>query len=146
MQIEIKIDDSCKEPKLILVTNEITDEINHFIQNFNKSKTKTLIGFKGDIFEILDQYNILRIYASNGKVFALTNNGEYVVKMRLYEIEESLDKNNFIRISNSEIINLKKTKNFNLRYNGTICILLVDGTITYASRRYVSKIKQALGI
>ena len=28
MQIEIKLDENCKEPKIIVVTNKMTDEIN----------------------------------------------------------------------------------------------------------------------
>ena len=32
MQIEIKIDEKCKEPKIIVVTDKMTDEINAVIQ------------------------------------------------------------------------------------------------------------------
>ena len=65
--------------------------------------------------------------------------------MRLYEIEEKLCSGNFVRISNSEIINLKKVKNFDLSFTGTILVRLSDGSTSYVSRRYVSKIKKILG-
>ena len=52
----------------------------------------------------------------------------------------------FVRISNSEIINLKKVSGFDLSFVGTICVSLSNGTVTYASRRYVSKIKDLLGM
>lgn len=52
----------------------------------------------------------------------------------------------FARISNSDIVNLKKVKEFNLSIVGTICVKLSNGTVTYVSRRFVSKIKQILGI
>lgn len=61
-------------------------------------------------------------------------------------MEERLNSNYFIRISNSEIINLKKVKNFDLSFTGTICVELMNGTTTYVSRRYVSKMKTILGI
>ena len=51
-----------------------------------------------------------------------------------------------MRISNSEIVNLKKVRGFDLSFAGTICVSLSDGSVTYVSRRYVSKIKQVLGI
>jgi len=79
-------------------------------------------------------------------VTAVTDNGEYNLKNRLYEMEEKLNKSYFIRISNSEIINLKKVKNFDLNFTGTICVKLSNGTVTYVSRRYVSKIKEILGV
>nr|WP_330379950.1 LytTR family DNA-binding domain-containing protein [Roseburia intestinalis] len=52
----------------------------------------------------------------------------------------------FIRISNSEIINLKEVKKFDLSFSGTICVSMSDKTVTYVSRRYVRKIKQVLGL
>lgn len=51
-----------------------------------------------------------------------------------------------MRISNGEIINLKKVRGFDLSFVGTICVTLSNGTVTYVSRRYVSKIKQLFGI
>ena len=65
---------------------------------------------------------------------------------RLYEIEERLNPHQFVRISNSEIINLKRVDNFDLSFTGTICVKLSNGTTTYVSRRYVAKIKKILGI
>ncbi|MEE3451384.1 MAG: LytTR family DNA-binding domain-containing protein, partial [Acutalibacteraceae bacterium] len=69
-----------------------------------------------------------------------------ILRQRLYELEEQLNKYSFVRISNSEIINLKKVRNFDLSLSGTICVTLSDGTATYVSRRYVSKIKKVLGL
>ena len=44
------------------------------------------------------------------------------------------------------MINLKAVRNFDLSLVGTICVTLRDGTVTYASRRYVTRIKESLGI
>lgn len=146
MQIEIKIDANCKETKVILVTEKITDDVNALIRKIADETPQILTGFQGDLLEILDQQDIFHIYSSKGKVIAVTCRGEYLLRLRLYELEERLDKTSFVRISNSEIINLKKVKKFDLSYTGTICVSLTNGTVTYVSRRYVSKIKQVLGI
>ena len=76
----------------------------------------------------------------------MTENGEYVLRQRLYELEECLDGSCFVRISNAEIINLKKVRGFDLSITGTIRVTLTDGSATYVSRRYVGKIKQVLGV
>ncbi len=146
MQIEIKIDSSCREPKIIVMTDKMTDEVNTVIKRLSDEAPQMLSGFLGDRLEILEQPDILRIYSSGGKVFAETGRGEYSLRLRLYELKERLDKSSFVRISNSEIINLKKVKGFDLSFTGTICVTLSNGTVTYVSRRYVSKIKHVLEI
>lgn len=146
MQIEIKIDESCKEPKIIVITDKMTDEMNEIIKKLSDNQSTMLAGFKNDIVEILDPDNIYRIFSSNGKVLVETNSGEYSLRLRLYETEQRLDSHIFVRISNSEIINLKKVKGFDLSFTGTICVTLSNGTVTYVSRRYVAKMKQLLGI
>ncbi len=146
MHIEIRIDESCKEPKVLIMTDKITDEVNTIVEAFSETSPQIISGFVHDTVEILDQADILRIYASDGKVFADTIRGNYQLRLRLYELESRLDKKSFARISNSEIINLKKVKQFDLSFSGTICVTLSDGTVTYVSRRHVAKIKQILGI
>ena len=146
MQIEIKIDESCKDPKIIVVTDKMTDELNSIIKKLSDEQPKLLAGFRDDSVEVLNPENISRVYASNGKVVAKTNQGEYVLRLRLYELEQRLQGDSFVRISNAEIINLKKVKGFDLSFAGMICVTLTDGAVTYVSRRYVSKIKQVLGM
>lgn len=146
MQIEIKTDDSYIEPKIIILTASITEEINNIVQKLSVDNSHIITGNKNGKIEVLEQNDLIRIFSCNNKVFALTNNGEYLLRFRLYEMEEKLDPSQFVRISNSEIINLKKVKNFDLNFTGTICVKLISGTVTYVSRRYVSKIKKILGI
>lgn len=146
MEIEIKVDNSCKEPKIIVMTNEVTEEINNLVKRISQVAPQMMIGFREGGAEIIEQEKISRIYAENGKVFAIADGNTYTLRLRLYELEERLNKNYFVRISNSEIINLKKVKNFDLRLTGTICVKLDDDTVTYVSRRFVTKIKQILGI
>lgn len=146
MQIKIEIDESCKEPKIIILTDKMTEEINEILRKLSEEKPEVLAGFKEDILEILEKHEIFRIYSQSGKVIAVTAKGEYTLRQRLYELEEKLAKDSFVRISNSEIVNLKKVKSFDLSLAGTICVILDDGTSTYVSRRYVSKIKSILGI
>lgn len=79
-------------------------------------------------------------------MYAETGNGTYSLRLRLYEVEQRLTSRSFVRISNSELINLKKVRSFDLSLVGTICVSLSNGAVSYVSRRYVSKIKQLLGL
>ena len=131
MQVEVKIDDSCCEPRVIILTASITEEVNNLVQKISENNPQIISGSKDGRIEILEQNDLYKIYAGNGKVFAAADNGEYILRLRLYEIEERL--------------NPKKVKNFDLSFTGTICVELMNGTTTYVSRRYVQKIKKILG-
>ena len=146
MRVEVKIDNSCIEPKIIVLTASMTEEVSKIIQKLSDNNPQIITGSKNEKIEVLEQDELIRIYAANSRVFAVTNSGEYLLRLRLYEAEERLNPNQFVRISNSEIINLKKVKSFDLSFAGTICVELSNGTTTFVSRRYVSKIKKILGI
>ena len=146
MQVEIKIDSSYTDPKIIILTASMTDEVSSIVKKLSENVSQIIPGYKDEKIEILEPADLIRIYANSGKVFAVTGKGEYTLQLRLYEAEERLPSNQFIRISNSEIINLKKVNNFDLSFTGTICVKLSNGITTYVSRRYVPKLKRYLGI
>lgn len=146
MQIEIKMDAAYAEPKVIVLTAEMTEEVTRLVQKLTENNPQIISGSKAERIAVLEQSEMIRIYAANSKVFAVTDSGEYTLRLRLYEVEERLDPNQFVRISGSEIVNLKKVKNFDLSFAGTICVELMNGTSSFVSRRYVSKIKKILGI
>lgn len=146
MQLEVKIDSSYIEPKVIILTASMTEDVNIILNKLSEQAPQIISGKRDNKIEVIEQADLIRIYASSGKVFAVTHKGEYALHLRLYEIEERLPPHQFVRISNSEIINLKNVNNFDLSFTGTICVKLANGTITYVSRRYVSKLKKILGI
>lgn len=146
MKIEVQLEPGRREPKLILVTGELDEEARRLIQRLSRAAPELLTGTRDGILEPLEEMEILRVYTQSSKVFAVTPRGEYTLRQRLYELEERLDPTRFVRISNSEIINLKRVRSFDLSLSGTICVRMADGSLTYVSRRYVPKIKRALGI
>lgn len=145
MKIEIKIDPSLSEPRLVITAPVLTHDLEQLIAQLSENKPNFIAGFREEGMELLDPGEIYRFYSSGTKICAETVNGEYIVRLRMYEPELRLG-NNFIRISQSEIINLTHTQHFDLSFSGTICVTLSNGSTTYVSRRYVSKIKQAIGI
>jgi len=146
VEIEIKINPEYKIPKVIVLTDKVTDEVNAIVARLSEEVPQLISGFRDNVLKILEQEEIIRVYSSDGKIIAVTDAGEFFLRQRLYEMEERLDSSRFVRISNSEIINLKKVKSFDMSFAGTICVSMSDSAVTYVSRRYVSKIKKILGI
>lgn len=146
MKVSVQLDEKYTEPQALILTNKITEEINRVAGLISDSSPQFILGFRSGKLTPLDEDCITRIYSAAGKVFTVVGNEEFTLKARLYELEERLDKKKFIRISNSEIVNFGKVKNFDLSLAGTITVIFKDGSKTYVSRRYVKKIKQFLGI
>ena len=105
-----------------------------------------LIGFLDEKIKILKPAKIYRIYTEDSRVFAESLEEKYLVKKRIYQLEEMLKAKNFVRISNSELINLNLVDSFDLSYSGTISVTMKNKSKTFVSRRYVKKIKTTLGI
>jgi BMFP domain-containing protein YqiC len=153
-KVQIEIDPSCNEPEVIIRTNKMTDEIQDIVQKLSAVRQEVLVGFNEDIARTVEIHNaqiieisdIISVYAADKKVFAQTRAGNFVLRVRLYELEERLDKAQFVRINNSEIVNLKSINNLDFSFTGTIEITLEGGTKSRVSRRYVPKIKQILGM
>ena len=146
MQIEVQIQPGCREPRIVIHTDRMSEEVQALLTRLEAGQSQLLLGFCGEEARVLSPETLLRVYAQDGRVYAATEQGVFALRGPLYEWEQRLDPHTFVRISQSEIIHLKKVKGFDLSLSGTICVRLADGTVTYASRRYVAKIKTILGI
>lgn len=146
MQIHITIDPAHTEPEVIILTDSMTDEIDRIVRRLTETHPQEIPGFQENLLRMLPQEQILRVYSSSGRVFAVTDGGTYTLRLRLYEAEERLDSGHFVRISQSEVICLRRVRHFDLSLTGTIRVTMENGDVTYVSRRYVAAIKKLLGI
>ncbi len=147
LKVNVEIDKTAKEIEVLIKTAEMNDKVNNLVQKLSEDMPKMLVGFNEDSATILDEAKIIRIYTGAKKVFAvLEDSKEYTLKIPLYEVVNRLSQNKFVRISNTEVINIKKAVEFDLSFTGTICVRLSNGDTSYVSRRFVTHIKHILGI
>lgn len=144
MEIELRLEPERKEILIAICAPARTAEVEELLTRLDGGEK--LIGFQGEQAEILELDRVFRFYGEEKEVRAQTETGIFTVRRRLYELEEQLAKYQFARISHSEIINLKQVTALDLGLTGTIRLTLKDGTACYASRRYVKKIKEVLGL
>ena len=102
------------------------------IRSLRAGRPNLLAGFRDGAAELIEPARIMRIYAASQRVYCVTETGEYTLRLRLYEVEERLDKQIFMRISHSEIVNLTQVRRFDLSLAGTVCAVFKDGSKTYA--------------
>lgn len=146
MEIDVRIDPSAKEPKVIIIAPAITPQVQEIIDILSPAEPLIIVGTKDGKSHILKPEDIIKVYSGDKKVFALCSDGEYTLKMRIWEIEQKLENKGFVRISNSEIVNLNMAKSFDLSLGVTIKVELECKNYAYVSRRYMGKIKKLLGI
>lgn len=75
-----------------------------------------------------------------------TKDREYIVRYRLYELAKILDTSKFLRISNSEIVNIDYVRKLDTSFNGQIVLETIYGDKSYVSRTYLQKFKKILEI
>lgn len=150
MKTFIVLEESLQIPFAQIHTQKVTPEISRLKELMeNDFVPIKLCGHDKDFMVKLLPEQIMRIYSANKKVYAQTQEGIFEIRQRLYEIEElipRLGSDKFIRISNSEIVNLDFVKKFDMSLSGTIGLNFKNGERTFVSRRLVKKICTALGL
>lgn len=146
MRVRTRISADYPEMEIHVCNYEMNERVKEVVMRIERTVNDTIAGTDENGIRLLPVCEIARFYACNQKVLAQHKDGSYSVHSKLYELEEQLDEKQFVRISKSEIVNIRKIKKLDMDMAGTIRIVLSDGTQTYTSRRCIPRLKKALGI
>ena len=147
MKVEIQIDPSLDEPVAVLRSPSPTEEVEALAARLRgEAVPQPFTVYREREAARVSRSMVLRFYAEDKGVLCQTGKGTFTVRARLYELEEELAGTKFVRVSNSEIVNLDRVTGLDLTLAGTIKMTLEDGTVCWVSRRYVKKIRSALGL
>jgi DNA-binding LytR/AlgR family response regulator len=147
VKVEVQIDPALDQPVIVLRAPMPTAEVEELARRLRaEAVPQPFTVYTQREAVRVGRPAVLRFYAEDKGVFCQTAQGVYTVRQRLYELEEELAGTKFVRVSNSEIVNLDRVAALDLTLAGTIKMTLEGGTVCWVSRRYVKKIKQALGL
>lgn len=147
VDIELIIDEEFKDPKVKILTWSNTKQVENIvyaIENASDNDFPQIAGYQDDKLIFVSQRDIIRVHTEGRRVLVETEDFVCVVKKTLRGIEEDLNSDRFIRISQSEIINLYKVKSFDINLAGTIGVEFDNGIKSWASRSRVKDIKNKL--
>lgn len=144
MKVELNIDKKFGETIVTISTNKVNDEIQNLV-NYIENKEGYFIGVLDDKVRLLNMEDIIRVYVEDRKVYVVTVEGRFIVRKKLYEVQSTLTKD-FIKISQSEIANVKYIHSLDLGLRGTIVINYKNLDISYVSRRILKEFKMKLGL
>lgn len=146
IKITTNISNEFKEPSIIINAPELSDEIQtvlNYISNINTTPHQIMASKNNEIY-FIDLDKIICFFSKNKYNYARTQDGTYKIKYKLYELEKLLKTKDFIRISNSCIINIQQVVCFDTSILGTILVKLNDDTQETVSKRNVSHIMKLL--
>ncbi|MBP1761450.1 MAG: putative DNA-binding rotein [Firmicutes bacterium] len=106
----------------------------------------TLIAYDGNEIHRLRPDGIYYIDTVDNKTFIYLKDKVYESKQKLYELENSLANSDFLRVSKSVILNLRKIKSLSPALSGRFEALLDNGEKVIISRQYMGDLKKRLGI
>jgi DNA-binding LytR/AlgR family response regulator len=144
MKVSLDIDSDYDETIVTIHCKEVDDTIKEILDFLKGMETEFIVGKNGDMHYILKPNEIHFFRAHGDSVEAVTAEGTFKLKEKLYELEKLLPSNKFVRISKSVIVNLYELSRFEASFNGTLCVYFKSGVKEYVSRRYVHAIKKAL--
>ncbi len=145
MKITINIDKTLSEDLGDFTLRNLTPELSKIITQLQNFDFK-LIATKNEQKIILDFAKITTIYAANKHVYVLLDDKqEFILPQTLTELSSRLS-TDFLRISNSEIVNANKISHFEFTFGGKIKIYFKNGSHTYSSRGYLREIKRYFGL
>lgn len=146
IKVRTEILNEYEDIEIIIHTNKVNNEvlsIIDFIQHFDTHLNKVIATNNNDIF-IINIEEVICFYSEEKSNYCRTDKGVFKIKQTLYELEEKLSPNDFVRISNSSIININQVECFNTGIVGTIMVKFKDGKVDYVSRRRVSQVMKVL--
>ena len=144
MKVELNIDKKFGETIVTISTNKVNDEIQNLV-NYIENKEDYFIEVLDGKVRLLNTEDIIRVYVEDRKVYVVTVEGRFIVRKKLYEVQSTLTKD-FIKISQSEIANVKYIHSLDLGLRGTIVINYKNSDISYVSRRMLKEFKMKLGL
>ena len=132
--------------EIVINTSNYTNEVGKIIETIRQlnDEIDIIIGKKGNQISLININEILYFYSSEQSNYCKTENGDFQVKQKLYQLEENLPKKQFIRISNSTIININYVECFDVSTIGNIVVKLKNGSVEHVSRRKVSDVMKFL--
>ena len=140
MKIEFRREPDAAEVRVLVTARERTPEVESLLRRIAAPATIAAYDERGEV--LLREEEILRVYTEKRRVLVDSSRGTFALRARLYELEARLDAEEFVRISNSEIVRRGCILHLDFSLTGTIRLTLEGGIETYVSRRYVSRIRR----
>lgn len=108
-------------------------------------ETREIFGTAGTDVVTLGVQDVYCFLVESGKVYALTEDGKWQVKERLYALEQRFSAE-MVKINQSCLVNRHKILRFRTTFGGALQVVLKNGYTDYISRRQLKEVKERMGM
>lgn len=147
MKVEIRIDKSISKSEInaLITCPEVTEtvlEAQRLLLGLGEGET-VITGTENGRTVIIERQELFAIKSENGRTQLVCKEKSFESPKPLKDFEGLRD---FMRISKSCIVNLKKLKLVEPHYSGLMLLTLKNGSKEYISRKYLPDLKKYLGL
>ncbi|MBR3354545.1 MAG: LytTR family transcriptional regulator [Oscillospiraceae bacterium] len=145
MKVKIQVDPAITDEYVEFHVRKITDDVSRFAEIMEKSDSILTGTDQYDRIVIISPDEIVALHAEKKWCRIFTDTADFSCRKRLYELEDLLGPD-FMRISKSNIVNIRKIKSVEAVFNGMMLLHMKNGSKEYVSRTYLPDLKSFLGI
>lgn len=142
--IELDVIDSSDEIVLTFKNNEL-DEVISLLTSYKdkkKEKISIIMGKDKESKVLIKIDNVYYFEGINKDVYCYTKDSGYLINERLYQLDDLLSNQGFVRISKSVVVNIMKVIKINPFFGGRLKLELDDGQELEVSRSYLDNFKR----
>ena len=143
MKLTINTDDRITETEIIINCNRMSDDIEKLIHTIRMFEMK-FVGRKDGQQYFIDIANIIYIESTDKRTFFYTLTEVYESPFKLYELEEKLADQNFLRASKNCLFNLNHIQALKSDLEQRLQLTMEGGIKIIVSRQYSSVVKAKL--
>ena len=145
MKLLIEQSDQYTDAEIVIKCGMMDDRLESIIQHI-RLHMFSVAGVKDGETKIFPLGDIYYFDSTDERTFLYLENDVYECSLKLYELEEQLEKANFVRISKSCIVNIMKLDSVRPLLNSRYEAKLENGEKLIISRHYQPGFKRKFGI
>lgn len=145
MKVNIVVEPDLKENFVEIHVGELTKEIIQLSELLQRKGSVITVTDEYERIVVIEEADIVALHAEKKWCRIYTDTANYSCRKRLYEVGNMLGAD-FMRISKSIIVNLRKIESVEAVFNGMLLLRMKNGSKEYVSRTYLPQMKEYLGI
>ena len=143
MKIQLKIDASFEEVEVTIQAPTYSEEVTQLMERLQTKPRRVIEGYKDEQLFFIKLEDIYCVYAEDNRLYIQTDDAEYSVKYKMYELEKQYN-SFFFRIHKSMLIQFDAISSIQVKSFGETIVILENGMEFPISRKYLKELKDTL--